>query len=67
METLKWKQDQGEKKTKHICLTQWRIRTSKSILLTGVVQADVVKKVTGQKDQGRLFKALLLYTSGKNN
>lgn len=43
-----------EKKNQHICLMQQRICTSKSVLLTGVVEADVVRKVTGEKDQGGL-------------
>lgn len=38
----------------NICLVQWRICTSKSILLTGAVEANMVRKVTGEKDEDGL-------------
>lgn len=49
-ETLKWKQEQGKKKINTFASVQWRIYVSKSILLTGVVEADAIRRATREKD-----------------
>lgn len=39
-----------EKKINTFASVQWRIYVSKSILLTGVVEADAIRRATREKD-----------------
>lgn len=52
----------------YICLMQWRIWTSKSILLTGAVEANIIRKKGNWRERlGWTLKAFLVYPYCTNN